>query len=83
MSICPRKQLRDGERDRCSGDYLWDRSGPTIGTSHLERLLGTLGAQDPPAACTRPARRQSRSWSFFVAIAAAAAIVVALLECHG
>ncbi len=65
-----------------SGDYLWDRSGPPdINVARLERVLGTLRQQEPPPPLRAPLRptASGRPLSFFLALAATAALVVALV----
>ena len=62
-------------------DYLWDRSGPRDPEFvRLERILGTMGQPDPPAPFRFPeAPRRAPSWAFFVPLASAAAVVLALV----
>lgn len=65
-----------------TGDYLWDRSGPRDPEIvRLERLLGTLRQQDPPAPLrvAAPAARRPPPLSFLVALTAAAASIVTLV----
>jgi hypothetical protein len=65
-----------------SDDYLWDRSGPRDPeVLRLERVLGTLGQQQPPAPLSLPpgAPVRSRPLSFVVACLVAAAAVVMLV----
>jgi hypothetical protein len=65
-----------------TGDYLWDRSGPRDPEIvRLERVLGTLKQQNPPARLRLPASSVTRTppMSFLIMVAAAAAVVVTLV----
>jgi hypothetical protein len=65
-----------------SGDYLWDRSGPRDPeVLRLERVLGTLRQQHPPAPLrlAPDVSGRSRPVSFVIALLASAAAVVALV----